>query len=149
MLKTCLLLKAWLACIDGARIYLSVLPLTALGALTALAFLHEVPRACITFHIYHTRTRQVFCAAQADLADRDFSAEKQQVMVISTGNNKALTAKDKERNAAQRHAAEQRHQHRYVHAACAVEKLSINRLLALACSRQSGFQCKTRTADAV
>ena len=50
---------------------------------------------------------------QADLAGKDFTAEKQQVIVISTGNNKALTAKDQERNALQRRAAEQRHQHRY------------------------------------
>lgn len=35
-------------------------------------------------------------------------------MVISAGNNKALTAKDKERNAQQRLAAEQRHEHRCV-----------------------------------
>ncbi|KAL3153855.1 hypothetical protein ABBQ32_013427 [Trebouxia sp. C0010 RCD-2024] len=48
----------------------------------------------------------------ADLAGKDFTAEKQQVIVISAGNNKALTAKDQERNALERCAAEQRHQHR-------------------------------------
>lgn len=51
---------------------------------------------------------------QADLAGKDFTAEKQQVIVISTGNNKAMTAKDQERNALERRAAEQRHQHRCV-----------------------------------
>lgn len=50
---------------------------------------------------------------QADLAGKDFTAEKQQVIVISAGNNKALTAKDQERNALERRAAERRHQHRY------------------------------------
>lgn len=49
---------------------------------------------------------------QADLAGKEFTAEKQQVIVISTGNNKAMTAKDKERNALERRAAEQRHEHR-------------------------------------
>lgn len=49
---------------------------------------------------------------QADLAGKDFTAEKQQVIVISTGNNKAMTAKDQERNALERRAAERRHQHR-------------------------------------
>ncbi|DBA95930.1 hypothetical protein WJX77_005491 [Trebouxia sp. C0004] len=48
----------------------------------------------------------------ADLAGKDFTAEKQQVIVISTGNNKAMTAKDQERNALERRAAEQRHEHR-------------------------------------
>lgn len=48
----------------------------------------------------------------ADLAGKEFTAEKQQVIVISTGNNKAMTAKDKERNALERRAAEQRHEHR-------------------------------------
>ncbi len=51
---------------------------------------------------------------QADLAGKDFTAEKQQVIVISTGNNKAMTAKDQERNALERRAAEQRHEHRCV-----------------------------------
>jgi len=52
---------------------------------------------------------------QADLAGKDFTAEKQQVIVISTGNNKAMTAKDQERNALERRAAEQRHEHRCAH----------------------------------
>lgn len=57
--------------------------------------------------------KKVDCPAlQADLAGKDFTAEKQQVIVISAGNNKALTAKDQERNALERCAAEQRHQHR-------------------------------------
>lgn len=49
---------------------------------------------------------------QADLADRDFTAERDQVLVISTGQNKALTAKDKERDAQQRLVAQKRHAHR-------------------------------------
>ncbi len=51
---------------------------------------------------------------QAELADKDFAAERgHQVIVISTGPS-AATAKDRERDAVQRVATQAKHQHRYL-----------------------------------
>ncbi len=47
---------------------------------------------------------------QASLAGRDFTAEKQQVIVISTG---AVAHVDQERREAERRAAEDKHRHRW------------------------------------
>lgn len=83
----------------------------------------------------HCEASNVF-GVQADLADRDYTAEKQQVVVISAGNNKAFTAKDKERNALQRLEAEQRHEHR-----CAKSSADDHVSLAF-CTPSTGCTCR-------
>ena len=51
------------------------------------------------------------CPCQADLAGKDFAAEREHVVVISTG---AVAAMDHERLAAERAEAEERHRHQCV-----------------------------------
>ena len=52
----------------------------------------------------------VTSVVQAELASRDFTAERGEVVVISNGT---VTAKDRERDQQERIDAEFRHQHRY------------------------------------
>lgn len=75
------------------------------------------PSACHTTARSHSR-RSTVCrqpsqlrppSTQADLAGKDFTAEKEHVIVISTG---AVAAVDHERLAAERKAAEDRNRHR-------------------------------------